>query len=135
MPVTRPRRISTQASTLPSIETGWKRLKAGTRFRSTCISPTAIGSAVLCVPYKQTSRYEPVAAYLGSLHAEIATVAGPVSGKAHVRAVHFGGGSPTMLKPEDMTALGTVLRDSFDFLADAKISVEIELNDIDEAPP
>lgn len=49
-------------------------------------------------------------------HAEIATVAGPVSGKAHVRAVHFGGGSPTMLKPEDMTTLGTVLRDSFDFL-------------------
>ncbi|TIL82836.1 MAG: oxygen-independent coproporphyrinogen III oxidase [Mesorhizobium sp.] len=82
---------------------------------------------------KQTRHYEPVAAYLRSLHAEIATVAGLVSGKAHVRAVHFGGGSPTMLKPVDMIALGTVLRDSFDFLADAKISVEIEPNDMDEA--
>ncbi|TGQ29405.1 oxygen-independent coproporphyrinogen III oxidase [Mesorhizobium sp. M00.F.Ca.ET.216.01.1.1] len=82
---------------------------------------------------KQTRHYEPVTAYLRSLHAEIATIAGLVSGKVRVRAIHFGGGSPTMLKPDDMVALGAVLRDSFDFLLDAKISVEIEPNDMDEA--
>ncbi|RUZ51009.1 coproporphyrinogen III oxidase, partial [Mesorhizobium sp. M7A.F.Ca.US.003.02.2.1] len=49
---------------------------------------------------KQTRHYEPVTTYLRSLHAEIATVAGLVAGKGRVRAVHFGGGSPTMLKPE-----------------------------------
>ncbi|PZV35931.1 oxygen-independent coproporphyrinogen III oxidase [Mesorhizobium kowhaii] len=82
---------------------------------------------------KQTRHYEPVSAYLRTLRTEIATIASLVSGKGRVRAVHFGGGSPTMLKPEDMVALGTVLRDSFDFLPDAKISVEIEPNDMDEA--
>lgn len=82
---------------------------------------------------KQTRHYEPVTAYLRSLHAEIATVGGLVSGRGHVRAVHFGGGSPTMLKPEDMVALGTVLRGSFDFLPNAGISVEIDPNDMDEA--
>ncbi len=82
---------------------------------------------------KQTRHYEPVTAYLRSLHAEIATVASLVTGKGRVRAVHFGGGSPTMLKPEDMVALGTVLRNSFAFVPGAKISVEIEPNDMDDA--
>lgn len=82
---------------------------------------------------KQTRHYEPVRIYLRSLHAEIATVASLVAGNGRVRAVHFGGGSPTMLKPDDMVALATLLRNSFDFLPDAKISVEIEPNDMDEA--
>ncbi|MDX8521789.1 oxygen-independent coproporphyrinogen III oxidase [Mesorhizobium dulcispinae] len=82
---------------------------------------------------KQTRHYEPVAAYLRSLYAEIATVGGLVSGKGRIRAVHFGGGSPTMLKPQHMVALGTALRDNFDFLDDAKISVEIDPNKMDEA--
>ncbi|MER8810545.1 oxygen-independent coproporphyrinogen III oxidase [Mesorhizobium australicum] len=82
---------------------------------------------------KQTRHYEPVAAYLRSLYAEIATVGGLVTGKGRVRAVHFGGGSPTMLEPEDIAALGSVLRNSFAFLPGAKISVEIEPNDMDDA--
>ncbi|WP_192180365.1 oxygen-independent coproporphyrinogen III oxidase [Mesorhizobium amorphae] len=82
---------------------------------------------------KQTRHYEPVTAFLRSLHAEVATIAGHVRGKASVRAIHFGGGSPTMLKPEDMVALGTVLRDNFDFLPNTKISVEIDPNDMDDA--
>ncbi|MER8956342.1 oxygen-independent coproporphyrinogen III oxidase [Mesorhizobium sp. M0833] len=82
---------------------------------------------------KQTRHYEPVTTYLRSLHAEIATVAGLVVGKGRVRAAHFDGGSPTMLKPQDIVALGTVLRSSFTFLPGAKISVEIEPNDMDDA--
>ncbi|MER8694005.1 oxygen-independent coproporphyrinogen III oxidase [Mesorhizobium opportunistum] len=82
---------------------------------------------------KQTRHYEPVTKYLRSLHAEIATVSRLAGGKGRVRAVHFGGGSPTMLKPQDMVALGDVLRNSFSFLPGAKISVEIEPNDMDEA--
>ncbi|RWC87191.1 MULTISPECIES: oxygen-independent coproporphyrinogen III oxidase [unclassified Mesorhizobium] len=82
---------------------------------------------------KQTRHYEPVTAYLRSLHAEISTVASLVGGKGRVHAVHFGGGSPTMLKPQDIVALATVLRNSFAFLPGAKISVEIEPNDMDEA--
>ncbi|OHV81038.1 oxygen-independent coproporphyrinogen III oxidase [Mesorhizobium sp. ORS 3428] len=82
---------------------------------------------------KHTRRYAPVVAYLRSLHAEIVTVGSLVSGKGRVRAVHFGGGSPTMLKPQHLVTLGTALRDNFDFLHDAKISVEIDPNDMDGA--
>lgn len=72
-------------------------------------------------------------AYLRSLYAEIATVAGLVRGKSFVGAIHFGGGSPTMLKPDDMVALGAFLRDSFDLVPDTEISVEIHPNDMDNA--
>ncbi|TIO91873.1 MAG: radical SAM protein, partial [Mesorhizobium sp.] len=39
---------------------------------------------------------------------------------------------PTMLKPDDILMLGTALRDRFDFLDDASLSVEIDPNDMDE---
>ncbi|TPJ27249.1 oxygen-independent coproporphyrinogen III oxidase [Mesorhizobium sp. B2-7-2] len=81
---------------------------------------------------KQTRRYAPVATFLRSLHKEIGTVGRLVSGRGRVRAVHFGGGSPTMLKPEDILMLGKALRDRFDFLDDASLSVEIDPNDMDE---
>ncbi|TPJ38884.1 oxygen-independent coproporphyrinogen III oxidase [Mesorhizobium sp. B2-5-13] len=82
---------------------------------------------------KQTRHYAPVASFLRSLHSEIETVAELLSGKGRVRAVHFGGGSPTMLTPDDLVALGRRLRAEFEFLADATVSVEIEPNDVDEA--
>ncbi|RWA86830.1 oxygen-independent coproporphyrinogen III oxidase [Mesorhizobium sp.] len=81
---------------------------------------------------KQTLHYAPVATFLRSLHREIETVGGLVGGRGMVRAVHFGGGSPTMLRPDDILALGKALRDRFDFLDDASLSVEIDPNDMDE---
>ncbi|CDX20728.1 Oxygen-independent coproporphyrinogen-III oxidase [Mesorhizobium sp. ORS 3324] len=81
---------------------------------------------------KQTLHYAPVATFLRSLHREIETVGGLVSGRGRVRAVHFGGGSPTMLRPADILALGRALRDCFDFLDDFSLSVEIDPNDMDE---
>jgi len=81
---------------------------------------------------KQTRHYAPVATFLRSLHREIETVGGLVNGRGKVRAVHFGGGSPTMLKPDDILMLGRALRDRFDFLDDASLSVEIDPNDMDE---
>lgn len=80
---------------------------------------------------KMTRRYEPVAAFLEVLKQEVATVGSLVRG-ARVRALHFGGGSPTILKPEDVIALNTALRDAFDFLEDTEISVELDPSDMDE---
>ncbi|MDH6230819.1 oxygen-independent coproporphyrinogen-3 oxidase [Mesorhizobium soli] len=82
---------------------------------------------------KQTRRYQPLADYLTYLYREIATVAGAVDGRVEVGALHFGGGSPTMLAPDDMRALNDVLRSAFKFRPDAEISVEIDPNDMDEA--
>ncbi|TIT87417.1 MAG: radical SAM protein, partial [Mesorhizobium sp.] len=81
---------------------------------------------------KQTRHYAPVTTFLSALHREIETVAQLVSDRGRIRAVHFGGGSPTMLKPDDMLALGKLLRHRFEFLEDASVSVEIDPNDMDE---
>ncbi|AZO51602.1 MAG: oxygen-independent coproporphyrinogen III oxidase [Mesorhizobium sp.] len=81
---------------------------------------------------KQTRHYAPVTTFLSALHREIETVAQLVSDRGRIRAVHFGGGSPTMLKPDDMLALGKLLRHLFEFLEDASVSVEIDPNDMDE---
>lgn len=82
---------------------------------------------------KHTLKYEPIAAYLKSLKREIARVGSLVSRDAKVSAVHFGGGSPTMVAPEDMVDLMKALRDAFAFGDDVEISVEMDPNDLDEA--
>lgn len=82
---------------------------------------------------KQTLRYEPVETYLKGLHAEIAAIGTRVSRAVPVTALHFGGGSPTLLRPEDMRALKACLEANFSFVADAEISVEMDPNDLDEA--
>lgn len=81
---------------------------------------------------KQTNRYDPVASYVKSLIAEIAIAGKLVGGRGEVAALHFGGGSPTLLSPEDLTAIMNTLRGEFRFSADAAISVEIDPNDITE---
>lgn len=82
---------------------------------------------------KQTKRYAPVASYLKALYAEIDMVSALLGGAGRVTALHFGGGSPTMLTPADMRALNAHLRAAFHFVPDAEISVEMDPNDLDEA--
>ncbi|RFZ89320.1 oxygen-independent coproporphyrinogen III oxidase [Shinella sp. WSJ-2] len=81
---------------------------------------------------KQTLRYEPVEAYLKGLHAEIAAIGGRVDRAAPVTALHFGGGSPTLLRPDDLRALKACLKENFSFAGGAEISVEMDPNDLDE---
>jgi oxygen-independent coproporphyrinogen III oxidase len=81
---------------------------------------------------KQTLRYEPVEAYLRGLYAEIAAIGARVDRAAPVTALHFGGGSPTLLKPDDMRALKACLDANFTFADDAEISVEMDPNDLDD---
>ena len=82
---------------------------------------------------KQTLRYEPVESYLKGLYADISAIGGRVSRAAPVTALHFGGGSPTLLRPDDMRALKACLAEHFTFAGDAEISVEMDPNDLDEA--
>jgi oxygen-independent coproporphyrinogen-3 oxidase len=82
---------------------------------------------------KQTLRYDPITTYLVALKAEIDAVGARVPRTARVTAVHWGGGSPTMLKPEDMIGLMDCLRQAFTVAPDAEISVEMDPNDLDEA--
>jgi oxygen-independent coproporphyrinogen-3 oxidase len=81
---------------------------------------------------KQVLRYEPIAAYLEALHAEIATVAAHL-GRRRVTAIHLGGGSPTMLAPDDIDRLGEALRLAFSIDEECESSLEVDTNDVDPA--
>lgn len=80
---------------------------------------------------KHTLRYEPILDYLPLLYEEVRLVAERVTPGSVVRALHFGGGSPTMLRPDDFKTLVDTLRARFEFAPDASISVEIDPNDMD----
>ncbi|MCX7304897.1 MAG: oxygen-independent coproporphyrinogen III oxidase [Hyphomicrobiales bacterium] len=82
---------------------------------------------------RHTLRYEPVAAYLEKLHAEIAMIAALLPSGASISSIHFGGGSPTMLTPEDLIRLMHAIRGAFAVASDAAVSIEIDPNDMDEA--
>lgn len=81
---------------------------------------------------KQTKHYKPVASFLERLHEEIPMVGAMVGDKGQIASLHFGGGSPTLVAPDDMRILMAALRRHFTFLPDASISVEIDPNDMDE---
>nr|WP_183875225.1 oxygen-independent coproporphyrinogen III oxidase [Rhizobium sp. BK491] len=80
---------------------------------------------------KQVRRYDPVADYLDALGAEIALAARTLPGRRHVSAVHFGGGSPTVIEPDDIDSLRAKLDDAFDLDLDCEISVEIDPRNVD----
>jgi oxygen-independent coproporphyrinogen-3 oxidase len=81
---------------------------------------------------KQTHQYAPVAAYLKALEAEIALVGARVRKQAKVTAIHFGGGSPTLVAPEDLIRLKRVIAEHFTLSDTVEISVELDPNDLDE---
>ena len=78
---------------------------------------------------KIVNRYEPIKSYLSSLHGEIALVAESLPARFILSHLHFGGGSPTMLAPEDWLELIAALRRRFDVAMDAEIAVELDPRD------
>ncbi len=80
---------------------------------------------------KQIRRYAPVAEYLDALGTEIALTAVAFSDRRRVNAIHFGGGSPTMIEPADIANLRVKLDDAFDLDPDCAISIEIDPRNMD----
>jgi oxygen-independent coproporphyrinogen-3 oxidase len=75
---------------------------------------------------KVVNLYSPVASYLELIRSDLAHVA-QITGSDHpVTHIHFGGGSPTMLKPEDFTAIAAQIRKGFPVALDAEFAVEID---------
>ena len=81
---------------------------------------------------KQVLRYDPIAAYLPAVYKEVETVAGHLDERGHVVALHLGGGSPSMLKPEDILAIVAEVNKHFVTAADLEFSIEIDPNDMSE---
>ncbi|CAA7625150.1 oxygen-independent coproporphyrinogen III oxidase [Magnetospirillum sp. UT-4] len=81
---------------------------------------------------KITRKYAPVAAYMEALLAEIDLIAEKLPARMTARHVHFGGGSPTILAPEDFVRTVDTLRRRFVVRPDAEIAVELDPRTADE---
>ncbi|WP_207461543.1 oxygen-independent coproporphyrinogen III oxidase [Azospirillum sp. SYSU D00513] len=73
-----------------------------------------------------TKTDDPILDYLGTLRAEIGAVADAVPHRLEVGHIHFGGGTPTILAPEDVEDLMRLLRERFSLRENAELAVEID---------
>ena len=73
-----------------------------------------------------TGRDQPITDYLGVLREEIGLVSTRTPARLAVEKVHFGGGTPTIIKPEEFIALADLLRERFEFTPSAEMAVEID---------
>jgi len=73
-----------------------------------------------------TQRDEPILDYIDMLRKEIDLVAERVGNRLKVRHIHFGGGTPTIMQPEEFRDLIGLLETRFGLSAGAEIAVEID---------
>lgn len=73
---------------------------------------------------KLASRDAPLAEYAQSLMAEIDLIAAATPGRLRVGHLHFGGGTPTALAPDDLARIVERLRERFDFEPGAELAIE-----------
>ena len=75
---------------------------------------------------KATKKYAPVADYLGALKDEVGLVAEALPARMRAVHIHFGGGSPTILAPRDLTGMMDAIDAAFDVASEAEIAVELD---------
>ncbi|WP_124949071.1 oxygen-independent coproporphyrinogen III oxidase [Sulfuriferula thiophila] len=73
-----------------------------------------------------TQNYSKATQYLGFLFQEIERMAALTLPGRTVRQIHWGGGTPTYLHPDDIRRLFAHLRASFNIAADAEIGCEVD---------
>ena len=73
---------------------------------------------------KLAARYEPVHAYVENLIREIELVAEALPLRMQVAHLHWGGGTPTALSPDDLTRVMQVIDRHFTILPDAELAIE-----------
>lgn len=72
------------------------------------------------------NRYSSIRSYLGHLNDEIDAVAAAMGHRPSVKHLHFGGGSPDILKRDDIVSLVHHLKDVLPFARDLEFAVEID---------
>ncbi|HMM89185.1 oxygen-independent coproporphyrinogen III oxidase [Bradyrhizobium sp.] len=73
-----------------------------------------------------TKRDEPIATYAAGLRAEAQLVAETIGQRMPISHIHFGGGTPTIMSPEQFADLVGALRHAYFVVPDAEIAVEID---------
>ncbi|MGV1793535.1 oxygen-independent coproporphyrinogen III oxidase [Rhizobium sp. A37_96] len=80
-----------------------------------------------------TQRDQPILDYLDMLRKEIGVVSSLLQKRQKVRHIHFGGGTPTIMKPQEFIDLVALLRRCFEIGAAAEIAVEIDPRTLTDA--
>jgi oxygen-independent coproporphyrinogen-3 oxidase len=75
--------------------------------------------------------YKPVADYCDLLEKEVRLVAQVLETSRSVSQIHWGGGSPTLLRDGDIARLDSTLRRYFNILPDAEFSIEVDPRGLD----
>ena len=75
---------------------------------------------------KLIARYQPVRSYIDNLCAEIDLVAAQLPARMKVAHLHFGGGTPTAIHPEDLEKIFRKIEEHFTFTADAERAIETD---------
>ncbi len=75
---------------------------------------------------KIVKRYAPVSDYLNYVHKEIDLLAAALPARMTAKHVHWGGGSPTMLKAEDWKSIIDKLKSVFDIDDSSELAVELD---------
>lgn len=73
-----------------------------------------------------TTKDQPIMDYLDGLKAEIRTVSKTAGKRLQVGQVHFGGGTPTIMQPQEFLDLTAFLKQHFDLSGQSEIAVEID---------
>jgi len=81
---------------------------------------------------KIVQRYAPVDDYLKALICEIEHVTECLGARQKLRHLHFGGGTPTILNPDDVHKIGQTLHRHFSFEGAADFALEIDPRTVDE---
>lgn len=100
------------------------------------LDPAAPVSLYLHVPFcrqmcwycgcnmKLASKYGPVGDYAQTLRKEVALTADALPSRMTISHLHWGGGTPTALSPDDLEALMKDVRARWDFADNAEIAIE-----------
>jgi len=73
-----------------------------------------------------TARRESSAEYLVDLETELSLIAERIDRNRPVTQVHFGGGTPTFLAPDELRRLGDMIRSRFKLAPDCEYGVEVD---------
>jgi oxygen-independent coproporphyrinogen-3 oxidase len=75
---------------------------------------------------RAVNRHEPVGDYARNLISEIALLQDALPARLPANAIHFGGGSPNMLSPDELATIFDALRRVFKVEAGAEIAAELD---------
>jgi oxygen-independent coproporphyrinogen-3 oxidase len=75
---------------------------------------------------KLASKRAPLKEYTETLKREVVTLADTLPDRMQVSHLHWGGGTPTVLDPDDFEATMTAIRERFDIAEDAELAVECD---------